>query len=276
MKEAIIKKDTIYLSSAILPSVYEEIRLKANEYKIIVKTVDVPNNLWIRDYMPIKSKDGELVRYTYRPDYLTESKYYNKYLVNTSQLALEKFTGKIQDINLILDGGNFVQLGDRYIAMTEKVFHENPSLTKDEIEGRLKDAFHSKIIWLPWDEEEMFGHADGMINWLDGKVIITNYHDFDKDIADEIKKRLSKAGLNFIELKYKFKRGFHKRSWCYINFLQANDLVLMPRLGADEDEEAIEQLAKLTTKKIETINALPLIRRGGGIHCATWEYTTKE
>lgn len=276
MRKSIPKKETIYISSALVPSVLEEIRSKTSKYNIDVKTINVPNNFWIRDYMPIENKDGELILYTYRPDYLMDSDYYRKYLVGTSLLPLDEYRDNIRKIDLILDGGNFVQLGNNYIAMTEKVMKENPSLTKKEIETLLKDAFHSEIIWLPWDEEEMFGHADGMINWLDGTVIITNYSDFDKDIDKRIKERLSKAGLDFIELEYKFKRGFHKRSWCYVNFLQTKDLILMPRLGVDEDKEAIEQISKLTTKKIETIDTLPLIRRGGGIHCATWEYITSE
>ena len=99
---------------------------------------------------------------------------------------------------------------------------------------------------------------------------MTNYSDFDKNIARQIHERLDMAGFEVKELEYSFKKGLHLRSWCYVNFVETQNVVLVPRLGVAEDNEAVEQLSKITSKAIETINALPLVRRGGAIHCATW------
>ena len=107
-----------------------------------------------------------------------------------------------------------------------------------------------------------------IINYLNGIVVITNYSDFGKNIARQVHDRLNKAGFDVKELKYSFKKDFHLRSWCYINFVETQNVVLVPRLGVAEDNEAVEQLSKITFKPIETINALSLVRCGGAIHCA--------
>ena len=170
----------------------------------------------------------------------------------------------------MVDGGNVVKLADKYVAMTEKVMVENPQYSQTDIESIIRDCFHREVLWLPWDKIEIYGHSDGIINYLNGTVVMANYSNFDKDIARQVHDRLNKAGFDVKELKYSFKKGFHLRSWCYVNFVETQNVVLVPRLGVTEDNEAVEQLSKITSKAIETINALPLVRRGGAIHCATW------
>lgn len=51
-----------------------------------------------------------------------------------------------------------------------------------------------KMLFLPWDKAEKYGHSDGIVKAiLDDTVLITNYADFDTDMASEIKRRLSAA-----------------------------------------------------------------------------------
>jgi agmatine/peptidylarginine deiminase len=59
----------------------------------------------------------------------------------------------------------------------------------------------------------------------------------------------------------------------YANFLIMNEIVLMPLYGGDADAWAREVLSEaFPGKKIVGINALPLIRQGGSIHCATMQF----
>lgn len=268
-------KTIVYLSSSIIPEVASELTSKLKQNNISVRLIKEPNNMWVRDYLPAVNKDGNLVRYIYRPDYLLESERYKKMIVDANGFAEKEFCKTHINLDVVLDGGNIVQLGDDYVAMTEKAMAENPKLSREELEHRISDAFHCKVLWLPWDKKEIYGHADGMVNWCDGKVIMTNYSDFDPSIAKEIHRRLNKAGFDVVELKYIFRHGFHSRSWCYVNFLQTDNVIFLPKLGVDEDEEAKEQISAVTSKRIETVNVLPLVRRGGALHCATWEYIEK-
>lgn len=220
--------------------------------------------------MPIQLSDDCFLEYQYTPDYLLSSKRYSKYLVTSEHFVEDTLGRTTKQLGLVIDGGNVVKLADKYVAMTEKVMIENPQYSQADIEAIIRDCFHREVLWLPWDKDELYGHSDGIINFLNGIVVMTNYSDFDKDIACQIHKRLNKAGFEVKELKYSFKKNIHQRSWCYVNFVETNNVILVPRLGVDDDNEAVEQLSKITSKPIETINALPLVIRGGAIHCATW------
>ena len=260
----------ILLSPGLFPELVEEIREKCGNHGIRVAFCGSKDNIWVRDYMPIQLSDDCFLEYQYTPDYLLSSKRYSKYLVTSEHFVEDTLGRTTKQLGLVIDGGNVVKLGDKYVAMTEKVMVENSKYSQVQIEAIIRECFHREVLWLPWDKKEMYGHSDGIINFLNGIVIMTNYSDFDKDIACQIHKRLNKAGFEVKELKYSFKKTIHKRSWCYVNFVETNNVILVPRLGVDDDNEAVEQLSKITSKPIETINALPLVIRGGAIHCATW------
>lgn len=70
---------------------------------------------------------------------------------------------------------------------------------------------------IPWDKCEKYGHADGIVRPIDStNVLLTNYTDYDKDFADEVKRRLSKH-VHVEMLHYDVKKP-DKRNWAYINF----------------------------------------------------------
>lgn len=259
----------ILLSPGLFPEIVEEIRTKCGKHGIQVAFCGSKDNIWVRDYMSIQLSDDCFLEYQYTPDYLLSSKRYSKYLVTSEHFVEDTLGRTTKQLGLVIDGGNVVKLADKYVAMTEKVMIENPQYSQADIEAIIRDCFHREVLWLPWDKKEMYGHSDGIINFLNGIVVMTNYSDFDKDIACQIHKRLNKAGFEVKELKYSLK-NIHQRSWCYVNFVETNNVILVPRLGVDDDNEAVEQLSKITSKPIETINALPLVIRGGAIHCATW------
>ena len=56
------------------------------------------------------------------------------------------------DMDLVIDGGNVVKCGDA-IVMTEKVFAENQTKSRAEVESILQDKFKCDIIFLPWDKD---------------------------------------------------------------------------------------------------------------------------
>ena len=227
------------------------------------------NYIWCRDYMPIQIADDYFVSYRFEPDYLKKEKRYQKYLMCDGNKICSEISYPTIGIDLIMDGGNVVKCGDT-VVMTEKIFSENSTKSRHEVEHILRDAFKSDILFLPWDREEEFGHSDGILHYAgDGRVLLTNYADFDPKMAEEIEKRLEKK-FDVIRLQYKVKRR-HMRSWAYINFLQTERLIMVPQLGMEEDEQAIEQISSVFPD-IETIGipALEAVRRGGALNCISW------
>ena len=103
----------------------------------------------------------------------------------------------------------------------------------------------------------------------DGKILLTNYQDFSKYFYYRFRKVLDKK-FEVITLKYNVKRHY-KDSWCYINFLQVGNLVLVPQLGTEEDSQALEQIQNaLPHCEVVGIPALEAVREGGALNCISW------
>lgn len=239
-------------------------------YAYLSETKDI----WCRDFMPIQIDEDRFVCYKYTPNYL-QSPYYRSLQTNPEKVfqapqnRLEQVTQNAITIELVIDGGNVVKCGDT-VVMTEKVFVENKDKTRTEVEKILKDAFQSNILFLPWDRKEAFGHSDGIVHYVgDGKILLTNYDDNSLYYFQRFRKALEKH-FEVIPLKYANKRR-HARSWAYINFLHIGKLVLVPQLGFDEDEQALEQIANaLPDCEVVGISSLEAVRRGGGLNCISW------
>lgn len=228
-----------------------------------------PNYIWCRDYMPIQIADDNFVSFHFHPDYLANDKRYQKYLCCDGYQLCAELEYWMTDTDLVIDGGNVVKCGDA-IVMTEKVFAENQTKSRYEVESILRDKFKCDIIFLPWDKDEIYGHSDGVVHYAgEGRVLMTNYEIFEPGIAREMTKRLEKR-FEVVHLKYKSKRK-HMRSWAYINFLQTERLIMVPQLGIEEDEQALEQIGSwFPDCEVIGIPSVEAVRRGGALNCISW------
>ena len=67
----------------------------------------------------------------------------------------------------------------------------------------------------------------------------------------------------------------HKNSWAYINWLQNEKVLILPKFNISEDQEAYEQIVKLMPHykdRIEMVDAIDLIRYEGCLNCASWTF----
>ena len=273
-------------------------------------------DVWARDYMPIQLTEDVFLSFTYKPDYLL---YYPKCTTNwqlhdvhtKKQVAnKEHFDFDIVQMPIILDGGNVIKAivnNKPCIIMCDKVLQENNVNEKefrDWWERWWKDNFDGtemQLVLLPWEGRicNPIGHADGIVRYIgNNKVLMTNYADYDKiygsDYGKRYKEKLEKVGFDVIELSYldkfdyekdkTFKRLFDS-TWCYINYLQIGNRVLIPYLGYDVlDKEAKKQIEDAFNIKVEQINVnMSSIvedmndkqNSGGALNCLTWTIRTK-
>ncbi len=253
------------------PVLFQSITETLKEHNIAYGLLDNTKDIWCRDYMPIHTDDGRLIYYLYNPNYL-QTPYYRRTITDLNSIeSLNDHFGKdVQFLDLVIDGGNVVICGDK-VVMTEKVFAENKDKTSDEVKQLLKEAFQYDIIFLPWDKKEYLGHCDGIIHYIgDNKVLLTNYDDFSPYFYRKYRKILD-SSFDVIPLKYKGSVK-HRRSWAYINFLKVENLVLVPRLGIPEDEQALQQIsATLPECKVVGIPSLEAVRKGGALNCISWD-----
>ena len=268
--------NTVFFSSLLpekCPSLNNHIVDALQKHGVPYAYLSGTKDIWCRDFMPIQIGVDRFVFFKYTPDYL-QDKAGLRIQTNTEDVfqseenQLQSFKQKSIAIDLVLDGGNVVKCDD-VIVMTDKVFVENKDKSPTEVERILKDAFQCDILFLPWDGD-MCGHSDGIVHYIgNNRILITNYKDFSRYYYYRYLKILEK-NFEVIPLKYKTKR-LHARSWAYINFLQIGNLVLVPQLGLEEDQQALEQINKaLPDCEIIGIPTLEAVRRGGALNCISW------
>ena len=57
----------------------------------------------------------------------------------------------------------------------------------------------------------------------------------------------------------------------YVNYLEVNDLIVLPVFGRDEDSQVINILKEaFPSRTIETINYNEVAQEGGLLNCSTW------
>ena len=240
-------------------------------------------DIWCRDYMPVLLfDDGYYATYQYQPDYLWNKKCNRKYITNQTNASKGLEINTSLSMGLIFDGGNYVRHNDKRkstVFMTDKILMENSFCPSHELIVKLHLSLAADIVLLPWDMDEPYGHADGMVAPLpDGRLLLNNYCQTAKGKKKDYYKRLLKmldGHYPFVELSYDCK--LEEDSWCYLNFLKVPGAVLLPCLSrgakCDNDQAAIEKFQELfPDDEIIPIYAKSLINRGGGLHCVTWEY----
>lgn len=280
--------------------------------ELLYNTMDV----WTRDYMPIQLTHGVFLSYTYKPDYLHDfpncvtNWQIHRVHTQKQQSDAKPFDFNVIQMPLILDGGNVVKAIVNHkpcIIMCDKVLQEN-NLNYEDFQIWWKnwwkenfDGTEMQFVLLPWEgrEDNPIGHADGMVRYIDeGRVLLTNYSDFDDIYSDYhgklFKEKLEEVGFNVEELGFldKFKyvkdkmfRLLFKHSWCYINYLQVGNRILVPKLGYEPlDNEAIRQIDQIfnADKHIADIQLIEVDmtsivedmnkdnNSGGALNCLTW------
>lgn len=243
----------------------------------------VPNaaDIWVRDFMPFQRHDGEFVIYRYNPDYLQGEN--SKYITNCRDAFLEiggsdALSSSIcNHTNLIIDGGNMIRCTDKdgvdCVIMTTKVLYENPELSHHEILLQLDDVFNAEVILIPWDTEEKYGHADGMIRSLGkGRLLMNCFSDMCPNLGGVIRKALANR-FDIQELTYGDK--LRENSWCHLNYLELRNAILVPIANIASDKPVMAQLETIIGKKCIPISMSEIISDGGAMHCISWSMETR-
>jgi agmatine/peptidylarginine deiminase len=277
----ISEKDTnkIYLSGLLesrFPRVFSEIISVLDNFGLKANPLPDTRDIWARDYMPIQISTDKFIEFRYDPDYLQGTDKGRRDLKTYPEMVCAKLGLKTEISDLILDGGNVVR-STNCIILTDKVVKENRhTYSKPELISKLQKTFEvDKVVLIPWDTLEKYGHADGMVRFIDNKTVLVNKN-YKKNTV--LIYRLESSGLKCKFLNYKVKKQ-NKNNWAYINFLQTKDLILLPKLGAEEDDQALKQISDFfpdyaDKNRIIQIEMNDIIALGGALNCISW--TIKE
>lgn len=223
-----------------------------------------PFHIWTRDYMPVQVSKEKFVCFNYSPDYLKDSP---EYKPDTS--AIPSAIGiKVISSDIIIDGGNIISCGNKVI-MTDKIFRENQQYDRDLLIDKLEQLLEAKVVLIPEDNYDEYGHADGMVRYMGGGcVLLNNYCDFDKTLRKKLLAALS-PHFKITELHY---GAYTDISWAYINFLHVGQHILIPFLNDKLGDIAFRQIADAFPQ----CDCHPIyhyeniVHEGGALNCSTW------
>ena len=237
-------------------------------------------DIWCRDYMPVQTKSGKLVQFKYDPSYLKGKEEWEQSRSDVKEVCRTNgFEPEISEINL--DGGNVLIYDDRAI-ISDRIFSENPGKDREKVKKELGERLECKdIVIIPAYAKsyDMTGHADGMVRFVNKNTILGNRRDEESDTwRKNMQRVIDKFGLTYIEVPLITdiidKEHPDSAIGIYVNYLEVNNLIVMPVFGRDEDQKAFDVIQKaFPDKVIEKIDYNDVAKEGGLLNCTTWVVT---
>jgi len=254
------------------PKFFKDFERVLNEYNISFSLLQNTKDIWAVDYMPIQIEVNKFIQFTYNPDYL--HKWGMLETISDVDNICESIQLNRNKSDIILDGGNVIRTTDKVI-MCDKIFLDNPIYNKKQLSDKLSELFEiDKLYFIPQQPYDDIGHADGMIRFFDENTVIINDNSKEeKHFQRALKIALDNAGLDYIEIPYNpyNNKRDEQANGIYINYLQMEDVVIVPTFGSKEDEIVVKQLEGLFKgKTIATIDSNEIANEGGVLNCITW------
>ena len=274
-KRAEGKKRTMICFSALLTSnaayrpaadrLFAALNSNGVQYSFLENTHDI----WMRDFMPVKTRSGKYVSFRYDPRYLDDApELKTNYRRDVSgQLSL----GTIVYSDVNLDGGNvvFSPSGTKAV-ISDRVFEENKEYPSAALVQELERVLEAQVIVIPSLSSDLTGHADGMVRFVDEHTAVGNDSRHPWGLEGRIKRVLRDHGIEVIGFPYFDSKG-DSAVGCYLNFLETEQHLFLPVFGAATDDGATAAAERIFKKTVIPINVNEIAVHGGVLNCISWE-----
>jgi agmatine/peptidylarginine deiminase len=262
-----------------------------------VRLVEIPyNDVWVRDTAPlsIETTNGASLldfrfngwgnKYEHSHDAALARNLYNTGILGRVTM---------QSVDFVLEGGSLETDGAGTLLTTARCLlnpNRNPQFNQAQIEAQLKTAFGlNRVLWLYQgyaEGDDTDAHVDTLARFCSVDTIAYTASDDPSDalypglqaMENELKALITADGkpYNLVPLpvpKPIVSEEGDRLPATYANFLIINGAVLVPVYGDPADEVAISRLAQcFPDREIIRIEATPLIRQYGSIHCMTMQF----
>lgn len=272
-----VVEQTVYMSDLLrteFPDACERLIKILDKRKVKYDFLKGTKDIWCRDYMPIQTESGKFVQFKYDPSYLKGNKEWEESRSDVKEVCrVNGIDAQFSDINL--DGGN-VLICDRRAIISDRIFSENLDWNKEELVSELSKLLECEIIIIPAQNGDMTGHADGMVRFVNRNTILGNrLADEYKYWRERMQKVIEKFGLEYIDVPFitdiKDPKHPYSAIGIYVNYLEVNNLIVLPVFVREEDKQAVEIIQKaFPDKVVETINYDEVAQEGGLLNCTTW------
>jgi agmatine deiminase len=264
--------------------------------EIVEMTID---DSWFRDTGPIYVLDdaGELVATDW-----TFNAWGEKFLpFDADAEAASAFARRsghpVRTIDMVFEGGSITGDGDATIVTTTQCLmhpNRNPTMTKVDIEGRLKAEFGAeRVIWLPHGlalDDDTDGHVDNIAAFAaPGHLVLQGCGDREEDdwLRLDVDRRVATGSVDArgraLEVTVipvlPFAEVAGERVVVpYLNYYVGNGFVVVPTCGHAADADMVELIGSLHPGReaIALDVGATLAYGGGGIHCITQQVPAVE
>lgn len=234
------------------------------KYKLLNNTKDI----WLRDFMPIKTKSGKYISFRYEPSYLANNP---QLRTNFKTDIAPHFVLPVTYSNINLDGGNVVFSPSKTKAViTDRVFSENPEYDKNTLLLELEKLLEASLIIIPSLKSDMTGHADGMVRFVNENTVVANAPLSPFGFETKVKKALQNHGIEVLDFPY-FDSNGDSAIGCYLNFLETEQAIFLLVFSVDTDNKAVQTAKHIFHKVIIPVNINEIAADGGLLNCISWE-----
>lgn len=276
------KGQTVYMSELLMtkfPETCKRLIAILEKHHVNYSWIKGTNDIWCRDYMPVQTESGKFIQFTYDPSYLKGKQEWEESRSDVKKVCqMNGIDATESDINL--DGGNVLICGKRAI-ISDRLYSENPQKTKEELVEKLSELLDCEIIIIPAlksQDEDLTGHADGMVRFVDRNTILGNERlpNEYKYMKEGLQKAIDTYNLTYIDVPFFEDKDPDYPSSAvgiYVNYLEVNNLIVVPAFHHEKEKnkEAVDIIQKAFPDKIiETINYDDVAKEGGLLNCTTW------
>ena len=260
---SLLKTNSTYKPAA--DSLFAALDLYNISYKFITNTKDI----WLRDFLPVKTGSGKYISFKYEPSYLRG--------YETSRTDYRQDISFLPDMpeavysEINIDGGNIVFSPSKGKAViSDRVFFENSHIKKEELVRELERLLEARVIVIPSLKSDMTGHADGMVRFTDENTALCNAAEGEHTLEQRIADTLRLYGITVAEFPYFSSRGISAEG-CYINYLETEKHIFLPIFGNCKDTEAVDTAQHVFSKTVVPVRANDIAKDGGIFNCISWE-----
>jgi agmatine deiminase len=261
------------------PEVFRGLKTILEAHGIPLGIIPGTRDVWVRDYLPIQVAEDRFVQFRYAPDYL-RGKYLHLRLDGEIGPKLPWVKSCVRS-EIVLDGGNVVRWMDRVIVCN-KVFDENPGRKPGELLRALGQVLEvGQVIVIPKEPGDVAGHSDGVVRFVQADTVLVNgYRAVDSRYRAALIRVLEKSGIRVVEVPYVPRigrgQGIPTAFGCYVNYLQAGKVIIVPIYGLPEDAEIVELFrGSFPGLVVQTLACPDLAAEGGVLNCATWTWFSR-
>jgi agmatine deiminase len=290
-----LKTNLVYFSQFFalrFPGIFETARCNLESNGVKVRTIPDNFNIWARDYIPLQVGD-HYIRFGYK-GYGTGYDYYPWLQVPDASIESVIPKEKIIDSQIVIDGGGVVR-SERHAIITEKVFLDNPGVSRETLIDQLSLLFGLDIVIIPMEPGDTLGHADGICKFVKNDTVLLNDYsvmaskEYDA-FQNQVWNAFRAAGLYFVFMPFAYNLCFqmsaseYRKQYpysddqnsaygYYVNFLLTKTCIIAPVFGIPKDIEAIETLKKCyPSHNVIAVDCAELSMEGGLMSCVTASY----